>query len=265
MADPNIVYFQCLNPECAKPIRMRRPLKSGIYTLTCPYCGFSKKFNLKGMDAYEGTNQGQPQQQQTPQQGPQPQTEQQPPQQPKVPDFSKAEPISLEEDFFINEACKFTCRHCNKQEMGFNTPNPGKREFECPYCHGRTILLVRDKTKSILTPAGKPMANGRLVLLKKGWFNTKYTLSPGSYTIGRFDNVVNSDIAVKNDPTMSRRSVKIEVIPSEKGNTFKLTVLKSTNPVLHNDEELPQGDSVSLAFGDTIVLGKTRFRFEKDE
>ena len=49
------------------------------------------------------------------------------------------------------------------------------------------------------------------------------------------------------------------------GNTFKLTVLKSTNPVLLNGNALAKGEAVSLNFGDIITMGKTRFRFDRDE
>lgn len=64
---------------------------------------------------------------------------------------------------------------------------------------------------------------------------------------------------------MSRRSIEILVQQSDKGYTFKLTVLNATNPVLHNNKPLMKGESVSLNFGDTILLGKTKFRFEKDK
>ena len=72
-------------------------------------------------------------------------------------------------------------------------------------------------------------------------------------------------IAIKNDSTVSRRSVKIEVNYTSSGNTFKLTVLKSTNPVLLNGNALAKGEAVSLNFGDIITMGKTRFRFDRDE
>ena len=64
---------------------------------------------------------------------------------------------------------------------------------------------------------------------------------------------------------MSRRSVQVEVVCTERGYTFRLTVLNATNPVLHNDRQLKPGESVSLNFGDSITMGKTRFRFEKEK
>lgn len=63
---------------------------------------------------------------------------------------------------------------------------------------------------------------------------------------------------------MSRQSVEIDVDHHDKGYSFKLTVKNSTNPVLHNNKPLATGDSISLNFGDSIILGKTKFRFDKD-
>ena len=82
--------------------------------------------------------------------------------------------------------------------------------------------------------------------------------------MGRYDENEMPDIAVKNDSTVSRRSVRIDVTHESNGFIFKLTVLNATNPVLHNSNPLAKGEAVSLNFGDTIVLGKTKFRFEKD-
>ena len=121
----------------------------------------------------------------------------------------------------------------------------------------RKPTVVLDKT-GVLT-------RGKLVLLRRGWLNKDYPLSPGSCVIGRYDEDEVSDIAIKNDSTVSRRSVKIEVNYTSSGNTFKLTVLKSTNPVLLNGNALAKGEAVSLNFGDIITMGKTRFRFDRDE
>jgi hypothetical protein len=89
-------------------------------------------------------------------------------------------------------------------------------------------------------------------------------LSDGKNVVGRYDESKNSDIAIKNDSAMSRRSIEIDVMHSDKGYAFKLTVLSATNPVLHNNNPLMPGESISLNFGDSIILGKTKFRFDKD-
>ncbi len=109
------------------------------------------------------------------------------------------------------------------------------------------------------------MFKGKLTLLRKGWVNKNYHLNEGKNVIGRHDESEMSDISIKNDSAMSRRSVEIEVRRTDKGYLFKLTVLKATNPVLHNNSPLMAGESVSLNFGDSIVIGKTKFRFDKDD
>ena len=45
---------------------------------------------------------------------------------------------------------------------------------------------------------------------------------------------------------------------------FQLNVLRASNPVLINHMPVGPGESISLNFGDSIILGKTQFRFEKD-
>jgi hypothetical protein len=149
-------------------------------------------------------------------------------------------------------------------EFGFVTDKPGHRTISCPACKGKCGLDVRKKTEPIDLSEHIQTLNGKLILLRKGWLNKDYHLSTGKNVIGRYDESKNSDIAIKNDPTMSRRSIEIDVMLSEKGKSFKLTVLNATNPVLHNNNPLLPGESISLNFGDSIILGKTKFRFDKD-
>ncbi len=105
---------------------------------------------------------------------------------------------------------------------------------------------------------------GKLTLLRRGWLNKDYPLRDGRNVIGRYDEAKVSDIAIKGDSSMSRQSVEIAVEHQTSGYSFKLTVKNAANPVLHNGKPLPKGDSVSLNFGDSIVLGKTKFRFDKE-
>jgi hypothetical protein len=179
-------------------------------------------------------------------------------------DNSACPVIEIKEDFIVGVKYKLSCPHCHKMEFGFVTEKPGHRTISCPACKGKCGLEVRNKTQRIDMTDNIQALHGKLVLLRKGWLNKDYRLSDGKNVIGRFDESKNSDIAIKNDPTMSRRSVEIEVILSEKGYSFKLTVLSATNPVLHNNNPLMPGESISLNFGDSIILGKTKFRFDKD-
>jgi hypothetical protein len=149
-------------------------------------------------------------------------------------------------------------------EFGFVTEKPGHRTISCPACKGKCGLSVRGKTLPIELTNTIQAIHGKLILLRKGWLNKDYRLFDGKNIVGRYDESKSSDIAIKNDPTMSRRSIEIDVIHSENGYSFKLTVLSATNPVLHNNNPLMPGESISLNFGDSITLGKTKFRFDKD-
>lgn len=93
----------------------------------------------------------------------------------------------------------------------------------------------------------------------------KYVLIPGEHFIGRKDPVKNSSVMI-NDPYASARSVSIEVRPAGdnlSGFLYKLIVHKAFNPVYHNNKEIAVGNSVYLEYGDIIVLGQTKFTFNK--
>lgn len=250
MADNTILIFKCLNPECCKPVKLHRPRKSGIYPVTCPHCKTQKKLNLKGLDAFE-SQESEPKAPETHAESPL--------------DNSNKPAIALKDDFICDEVYKFICPHCGKQELGINSHKPGHKEFACPLCKGKIAADVRAKTNVVSADEDSIMlTKGKLILLRKGWINKDYPLGLGSHTIGRYDSDQMSDISIKNDSSMSRRSIKIDVVRSPKGFLFKLTVLKATNPVLHNNVPLSANETVSLNFGDSIVLGKTKFRFDKD-
>lgn len=252
MAQNSILAFKCLNPECGQQIRLSRPAKSGVYNVTCPHCHTKKQLRLKGLDAVDASSQSE--------------SAVNPPQssQPRTLDNSSNPAREMSEDFVVNETYSFKCPHCEIQGIGFKTDKPGHRTINCPYCKGKIGLDVRTKTATITISEQLQLYRGKLILLRKGWLNKDFRLSEGKNTIGRYDESAMCDIAIKNDSSMSRRSVEIEVVKTEKGYSFKLTVLKATNPVLHNGNSLIAGESVSLNFGDSIVMGKTKFRFDKD-
>lgn len=242
MAETVYMKFNCLNPECGKPIQLPRPERSGTYAITCPHCKVKKNLKLKGIDAYNGTQSSQSVQT----------------------DNSEKEPVELLDDFVVGQEYSFKCPHCNAQEIGFKTDIPGLRAIPCPNCQGKIKFDVRKKTEKIILTDTVQTFKGKLILLRRGWLNKDFKLEKGKYVIGRYDEDEPSDIQIKNDDSISRRSIVIEVKHSEKGYTFKLTVLKATNPVLHNNVPLMAGESVSLNFGDSIIMGKTKFRFDKD-
>ncbi len=115
-------------------------------------------------------------------------------------------------------------------------------------------------TEKVRVHRGKQV-NGKLVW--GGIFSRKtYVLKEGVNYIGRADDDEPSDVSIK-DSCASRRSVKIEVIPGNRGNSFKLTVENATNPVLVNRQVQNVGSSFFLNFGDTIVLGNTTLTFKE--
>lgn len=249
MANNTILTFKCLNPDCGKIIKLNRPAKSGVYAVMCPYCNVKKRIRVKGLDVMAGFASGQPQAAQL---------------QAAVPDNSGKSAILLSEDFIVNTLYKVHCPHCNIQELGFNAKKPGRKGLVCPHCKGKIAVDVRKKTEVVTVTGTIQRYKGKLVLLRRGWLNKDYHLSLGKNTVGRYDEAEMSDISLKNDPAMSRRSIEIEVVQTDKGYTFKLKILKATNPVLLNGKPLTKGEIISLNFGDYITLGATRLRFDKD-
>lgn len=270
MADNKIMVFKCANPECGGPLKIPRPPKSGKYTVTCPHCGARKNYILKGLDAFgvppqPAVNPETNANQEKPEPPKQPDIQDKP-EPPKVVDNSAKPPIMLHDDFLVNELYTFKCPHCKEEEIGLKSTKVGHKKFPCPRCRGIIEADVRSKTEVVDLSGGvtASVVKGKLVLLRRGWLNKDYPLAEGSHTVGRHDDAEMSDISIKNDPGMSRRSIRIDVGLTSQGYTFKLTVLKATNPVLHNGKPLMKGEAVSLNFGDSIVMGKTKFRFDKD-
>lgn len=96
-----------------------------------------------------------------------------------------------------------------------------------------------------------------------GFFSRKhFALRPGSIYIGRKDEDERSDLQLT-DKYVSRRSVKLDVIPSDKGYLFKMTVEHASNPVYVNSTEVAVNNSIYLNYDDVITLGKTKLVFKK--
>ncbi len=112
------------------------------------------------------------------------------------------------------------------------------------------------KTVKVKMPKG---LEGKAKLVWGGFFNRKkYVLHMGENTIGRQDDDRPSDLMF-DDEYMSRQSVRIDVQKASKGHFYKLTVLHTANPVMVNGEELREGDSVYINYGDTIAMGYNTF------
>lgn len=103
---------------------------------------------------------------------------------------------------------------------------------------------------------------GRFVKVNRFTRNKVYKLNNNGHNyIGREE----ADINFPDDGCISSRSVDIEITPHESGcYQFKLHILKCTNPVYVNGVQREKGDILALYYDDEIILGKTRFRFEKE-
>lgn len=252
MAENTFMAFRCTNAECGKLLKLRRPKKSGIYPVTCPHCGTKKHLRLKGLDAFpEATSEATPlATASNPQATATPQAKQ---------------PVELQGDFVTGATYKPTCPHCHEHELTISAIAAGTLTIECERCKGKVAVQVRRNTQILQNTEMVQVFKGRLVQLRRGWINKRHQLVPGKNTIGRYDAEMWCNIAIRNDSSMSRRSVEIDVSHTERGYAFKLTVLNATNPVMHNNQPLRKGESVSLNFGDTILMGKTRFIFEREK
>lgn len=253
MEQKDILIIQCQNAECGKKIKLRRPDKGGVIKIACPYCKKAMAIRLPDPIAKTGSEKDAPVNDQ--------------PQQPSGqsrPDNSQAEPLSPEGEFKVGQRYEFKCPHCKKQPIGYTPQESGEKAFSCPYCKGRIIVDAKSKTRIMAPDESVCLIRGKLTKLRRGWFNTSYPLKNGTTTVGRTSSQVPSDIELDGDPTISRRSIEIDVTTTPEGNRFKLRVLHSTNPVLVNSERLNDGESIQLNFGDIILLGKTRLRFDKD-
>ena len=122
-----------------------------------------------------------------------------------------------------------------------------------------------DDDEEEIKPKKKHRLRERIYLTHITWFglrNQRFQLYEGTTTIGRYDEDDTSDIMIRGDETMSRRSVAI-IIEEEDGIfDYKLKVLNATNKVKVNDQRVKEGSVVYLDFGDIIMLGNSKFKFD---
>ncbi|MBO7489659.1 MAG: FHA domain-containing protein [Bacteroidales bacterium] len=220
-------------PESGKTMKVQAPTKPGSIVFDCPFCG--KKHQVVFTEE----------------------------------DIAKANAASevkiIEFTGVVGEEQNDKCPTCGK-EIVYTRNEGGIYDFECPHCHQKLRKSFVVKTEH---GNKKTMDRAKLVLVKKGLVGMRrkevFTLHEGQNIVGRYDNGANSDISIKGDDTMSRRSIAIDVIRQDKGYLYKMRVLRSLNPVYVNDNVLMVDESRYLNFGDRIVLGKTMLTFEKKE
>lgn len=90
----------------------------------------------------------------------------------------------------------------------------------------------------------------------------RFQLKYGETTVGRFDVAKQSDIPVKGDAAISRRSIVLKISKYGSVTEYRLIVKSATNPVKVNSKVVAEGEDILLDNGDIIKLGNTKFRFE---
>ena len=282
-------------------MRMRNPMKPGVYKVTCVAC--NNAFHVKIVDKTQPVPPPVPQPEPQPVPPPVPQPEPQPAPQPEpqpVPPMPQPEPQPApQEDLIVKY-----CTSCGVK-LRIRNPKPGEHQIKCPKCGNLVAYQWQPASQPTPQPAPQPTpqptsqptpqptpqpappldndADGKTkvlgigfnkvlvtgqLLLKKGFMkhDEVFDLSEArDYIIWRNDPMALSDINV-DDPTMSRQSVKISASVSNNGSfLYKLCVLRSTNKVMVNGRPVSQGDSVFLEFGDSFVLGRSTFVFQKSK
>ena len=184
------------------------------------------------------------------------------------------EPHKMFEDdnlYVINERAEigksytFICPQCHSHFIG-QALTDEVQKLRCPDCD--TYICFSTKGSEHVPSRMKTLAisenvqstpPGTLIWTRESQLQS-YTLEQGVTIIGRNDPNESSDIPL-DDATASRRSVKIEVTKGEKTgrHIFRLTVLRTTNPVYVNYNALYSKSSIYLNYGDTIRIGETSF------
>lgn len=242
--------------QCGKVVKVKRPAKPGRYSVPCPGCQSKLGIVVKA-PASEANPAGPAAPAPTPV-APTP---------PAAPNNSMLPERKVKGDFVQDEPARVECAFGCGYTHQVTPVETGTNRFICPRCKGRSAFEVRGVTIIIGPKDNYQPFRGKLILIRKGWFNKEFRLTQGSNIVGRFDPDPrsNSDITISDDPSMSRRSIDIFVEYNDmKGFTFRLSVLRATNPVLVNNNPLLIGEDFSLNFDDSIILGKTQFRFVKD-
>lgn len=171
--------------------------------------------------------------------------------------------LLLKKKLTVGKSAMVKCPICkNEEPRCFD--EKGRYAVKCESCGNSFLIDVIPVTEDV--KRGLPY-KGKIRLLRKLWFPKDFPLHNGANIIGRYDpqEAINPHIAIKNDNSISRKAITIIVTIDEQlgGFFFKLKVLKNANVVLHNNVALKEGDEANLNYGDTIVLGRTKLRFEK--
>lgn len=122
-----------------------------------------------------------------------------------------------------------------------------------------------DDDEEHVKPKKRHRLRERIYLTHITWFglkNQRFRLYEGTTTVGRYDEDSMSDIMIRGDETMSRKSVAIIIEEVDGVFDYKMKVLNATNKVKVNDQRIKEGAEVYLDFGDIIMLGNSKFKFD---
>lgn len=191
----------------------------------------------------------------------------------------------------VGALCKIVCPECGFS-MVKKISKVGKQRWDCPQCKAIVgfaavdtvqakgqkkcpnqdtpnveVTSSKGEEEETSKPYTKKIDNEALCNLGEltwgGFFSRKhYPLRVGSIYIGRKDAVEPSDLQL-DDSYVSRRSALLEILSSDKGFLFKLTVKHASNPVYVNSSEISVGNSIYLNYGDVLIFGKTKMTFKK--
>ena len=266
---PDNLIIKC--NKCGNTLNVKNPGRPGTFQTTCPHCQQPVHFRLNAKPlkmAEEPETQKNVQKEKI-----------------KVPLLTNIVPLKNSKGFAVkpmvkvNQPYAFKCPTCGKPVL-FKLPKAGIQGIKCRQCSSQFFAKATDVKPQQNQPKHQekkeknPEEKIKTQKLLRGnkypglltWGNIfsrkKYVLHEGTFILGRKSDEAHADIEF-NDTEMSRRSVAIEVQHQPTGYFFKLTVLKATNPVLHNNKPLAETESVYLKYGDSIQLGHTVINFKQ--
>lgn len=239
MSSPKI-SVEVICPYCHTVLKLTKKVERTQKTITCPLDGCGKKLNI----VFDVT---------TDPQSYQIVTESQEPQQPKA-----------KKTIYKKTRYGHGNQSGENQSSEHNHSDYGDEYDRKKTPHKPNVDFEEDEPEYV-TPKKRHRLRERIFLTHITWFglrNQRYQLHEGTTIIGRYDEDDTSDIMIKGDETMSRRSVAI-IIEEEQGIfDYKMKVLNATNKVKVNDQPIKVGDEVYLDMGDIIMLGNSKFKFD---
>jgi len=187
------------------------------------------------------------------------------------------------------ESCCWLCPKCRK--VYTETPSePGVLRHRCDVCNAITYITVDGKSPAqppdsttdeetvIARPPQKPLSPqstqqsqptpqiGDISEAVLRWGSTfRHKTEPlrmGCNIVGRNDPKALSDINI-DDNEVSRRSVRIDVDFINGLYSYRLTVMRATNPITVDGAVVQPKQTVDLHYGQTIVMGQTTIKFKK--